>query len=60
MNFFSIYIYTCHVNIHCISTAQTDLGLRSRTFSLQINKLTTFSEITQVWQCLNIVFIRSD
>ena len=27
--------------------AQTDLGLRSRTFSLKINKLHTFSEITQ-------------
>ena len=43
-----------------ISTAQTDLGLRSRTFSLKMNKLTTFSEIIQVWQCLYIVFIRSD
>ena len=43
-----------------ISTAQTELGLRSRTSSLKINKLTTFSEITQVWQCLNIVFIQSD
>ena len=32
-----------------ISTAQIDLGLRSRTFSLKIisNKLPTFSEITQ-------------
>ena len=29
------------------SAAQTDLGLRSRTFSLKINKLSTFSEITQ-------------
>ena len=43
-----------------ISTAKTDLGLRSRTFSLKINKLPTFSEITQAWQCLKIVFIRSD
>ena len=42
------------------STAQTDLGLRSRTFSKKINKLITFSEITQAWQCLEIVFIRSD
>ena len=38
-------------------TVQTDLGLRSRTFSLNINKLPTFSEITQAWQCLSIVFI---
>ena len=30
-----------------ISTAQTDLGLRSKTFSLKIKKLPTFSEITQ-------------
>ena len=27
----------------------TDLGLRSRTFSLKINKLSTFSEITKAW-----------
>ena len=60
MNVFSIYIYTCRVTYIVISTAQTDLGLRPRTFSLKINKLATFSEITQVWQCLKIVFIRSD
>ena len=30
-----------------ISTAQADLGLRFRTFSLKINKLPTFSEIIQ-------------
>ena len=30
-----------------ISTAQTDLGLRSRTFSLKIDTLPTFSEIIQ-------------
>ena len=30
-------------------TEQTDLGLRSRNFSLKINKLPTFSEITQAW-----------
>ena len=59
MNIFSIYIYTHRVNI-VISTAQTDLGLRSRTFSLKINKLPTFSEFTQAWQCLKSVFIRSD
>ena len=40
------------------STAQTNLGLRPRTFSLKINKLPIFSEITQAWQCLKIVFIR--
>ena len=39
---------------------QTNLGLRSRTFSLKLNKLPTFSEITQAWQCLKIVFILSD
>ena len=43
-----------------ISTAQTDIGLISRTFSLKINKLPTFSEISQGWQCLKIVFIWSD
>ena len=42
-----------------MSSAQTDLGRRSRTFSLKINNLPTFSEITQAWQCLKIVFIRS-
>ena len=57
MNIFSIYIYKYRVNI---PTAQIDLGLNSRTFSLKINKLPTFSEITQAWQCLKIVFIRSD
>ena len=43
-----------------ISNAQIDLGLRFRTVSLKINKLPTFSEITQGWQCLKIVFIWSD
>ena len=33
----------------------SDLGLRSRTFSLKIYKLPTFSEITQASQCLKIV-----
>ena len=63
MNNFSIYIYTCPGNIHftvVISTVQADLGLRSRTFSVKINKLPTFSEITRPWQCLKIVFIWSD
>ena len=41
-----------------ISTTQTDLGPRSRTLSLKINKLPTFSEINQEWQCLKIVFIQ--
>ena len=37
-----------------IPVAQSDLGLRSRFFSLKINKLPTFSEITQAGQCLKI------
>ena len=43
-----------------ISTAQTDLGLISRTFYLKINRFPTFSEISQGWQCLKIVFFWSD
>ena len=43
-----------------ILAAQTDLGLTSRTVSLKINKLPTFSEINQGWQCLKIVFLQSD
>ena len=35
MNIFHLHLYMPIV----ISTAQTDLGLRSRTFSLKINKL---------------------
>ena len=54
MNIFSIYIYTCPVN------TQTDLGLRCRTFSPEINTLPTFSEITQAWHCLRNVFIQLD
>ena len=42
MNIFSTYIYTYPVNYIVISTAQTDLGLRSITFSLKNNKLLTF------------------
>ena len=42
-----------------ISSAQTDLGLRSRTLSLKIKKLPTFSKIDQRWQSLKIVFICS-
>ena len=45
-----------------VQTAQTDLSLISRTFSLKINrpKFRTFSELNQGWQCLKIVFIWSD
>ena len=35
-------------------------GLIPKIFSLKINKLPTFSEISQGWQCLKIVFIWSD
>ena len=59
MNIFSIYIYANPVNMH-IWTAQTDLGLISRTFFLKIYKFPSFSEINQGWQCLKIVFIWSD
>ena len=46
-NLSSFYLYLYIV----ISTAQTDLGLISRTFSLKINRFSTFSEINQGWQC---------
>ena len=52
--------HLCYLHIHVqstyivILTAQTDLGLCPRTFSLQINMLITFSEITQAWQCLRL------
>ena len=58
-----IFLFTCiHVQSTyiVISTAQTDLGMRYRTFSKTIDQLITFSEITQAWQCLMIVFTRSD
>ena len=44
MNIFSIYIcYTCPLNIHChFNCTDSCLVLRSRTFSLKINKLPTF------------------
>ena len=58
MNIFSVYIY--ELTYIVVSTAQTDLGLRPGTFSLKINNCPTFSKITQAWQCLKIVFIRSD
>ena len=47
------------MKIHCIIlTIQTDtISHTNRTFSLKINKLSTFSEITQVLQCLKIAFI---
>ena len=44
--------YYCHFNC-----TETDLGLRSRTFSLKIN---TFAEITQTWQGIKTVFMRLD
>ena len=53
MNIFFLHLYISSQVYIVISTAQTDLVLRSRT-------LITFSEITQAWQCLNIMFIRSD
>ena len=58
---FYLHIYMSNQHT-CIvtSTAQTDLGLRYRAFSQKINWLITFSEITQEWQCLKIVFIRPD
>ena len=43
-----------------ISPARTDISMRSITFSLKVFKLPTFSEITQVYQYLKIVFIWSD
>ena len=43
-----------------ISTAQTDLSLRPRTFSPKNNELPTFSEITKACPSLKMVFIRSD
>ena len=60
MNIFSIYITTSPVkNILCISTAQSELGLRSRTVSLKIIKLPTFSEfhsrVAVFKDCVNIV-----
>ena len=55
MNHFSIYVYSCPVKI--ISTAQTDLSLRYRTFSEKINKLPTVSKIIQVRQYFKIVFM---
>ena len=58
MNIFLIIFIHVQCTYIVISTAQTDLGLRSRTFSLKINKWPTFSEVTQEWQCLMIVFIQ--
>ena len=45
---------------HTLSLQLTDFCLRSRTFSLKINKLPTFSVITQALQCLKIMFIWLD
>ena len=58
--FFYLHLYMSSEHTLSFQLKQTELGLRSRTFSLKINKLPTFSEITQAWQCLKIVFIRSD
>ena len=41
-----IFIHV-HSTFIVISTAQNDLDLRFTTFSLKINKLSTFFEITQ-------------
>ena len=41
------------------TSSQTYLGPRPRTFSLKIKKMPTFSENTQTWQFMKIVFIRS-
>ena len=50
-----------HIDVYIVIwTAQTDLGLISRTFSLKINKFPSFSEISQGWQGLKIVFIWLD
>ena len=57
MNIFFIYMYE---NTFAISTAQTDTGSRSRTFSLKKNELLTFCEITQMWHYLKSVFIYLD
>ena len=54
---FYLHLIHVHLTYIVISTARTDLGLRTRT--LKINNLPTFSEINQAWQCLKIVFIRS-
>ena len=56
MNTFSSTFIHVQSTYIVISTAHTDLSLRSRTISLKIDYLITFSEITQAWQCLKIVF----
>ena len=58
-------MYSVEYGIHfqstyiVISTAHTDLGLRCITFSLNINKLPIFSEITQAYHniVIKIVYI---
>ena len=57
---FHLHSYMSSSTYIVTSTAQTDLGQRFRTFSQKIKKLITFSEITQAWQCLKIVFIWLD
>ena len=45
-----------HLHSYIVTlTPQTYLGLRYRTFTQNINKLITFSEITQAWQCYKIL-----
>ena len=53
-NFYLYLSMSSFIFIHCIiPIAQTDTNLRFRTFPLK-SKLQTFSEITQVWQYLEI------
>ena len=48
-------------NIHLsFQLHRTNLSLTSRTFSLKINNVPTFCEITQLWQYLKIVLTWSD
>ena len=39
-------------SIYPIQTVKTDISLRYRTFSQKINKMPTFSEVTELWQYL--------
>ena len=54
MKIFFIYVFPCPVNIHIVSTAQTNISLKYRTFSMN-KKLPAFSEITQVYHHLKIL-----
>ena len=46
---FYLHLYMSSEHTLLFQLHKTDLGLRSRTFSLKINKLPTFFELTQVW-----------